>query len=122
MKRPRLENRYHAVRVKSYVIGFVLSIVTTLIAYLFVVNKFLPMTSLIYLVLGLALVQLVIQMVFFLHIGRGSRWKAVTFGFTILVVIIIVGGTLWIMANLNYNMMHMSPDEKGTYMKQHEGI
>lgn len=122
MKHSALETRYHAVRTKSYVIGFILSVVITFLAYLFVVNKLLPMTALIYCVLALALLQLVVQMVFFLHIGRGSRWKAITFGFTVLVVVIIVGGTLWIMANLNYNMMHMTPDEKSIYMKQHEGL
>jgi len=63
-----------------------------------------------------------VQMVFFLHIGRGSRWKLLTFIFTIIVVGIVVIGSIWIMHNLNYNMMDMSPDEQRQYMSEHEGI
>lgn len=122
MKKPTLETRHHHPAYTSYVVGFVLSVFTTITAYFFVENRLLPVEALIYVILALAVVQLVIQMVFFLHIGRGSRWKFLTFIFTVLVVLIIVIGTLWIMHNLDYNMMHMSPDEVETYMHQHEGI
>jgi cytochrome o ubiquinol oxidase operon protein cyoD len=71
---------------------------------------------------GIAVVQLVIQAVFFLHIGRGSRLKLVTFVFAILIVLIVVVGSIWIMNNLDYGMMKMSPDQMNVYMKQHEGI
>jgi len=67
-------------------------------------------------------VQLIVQMVFFLHIGRGSHWKAVTFVFTAIFVLIVVVGTIWIMNNLNYNMMDMSPTEMQQYMEHNEGI
>jgi cytochrome o ubiquinol oxidase operon protein cyoD len=77
---------------------------------------------LMYVVLGIAVVQLVIQAVFFLHIGRGSRLKLVTFAFAILIVLIVVVGSLWIMNNLDYNMMRLSPDQMKLYMHQHEGI
>lgn len=110
------------VRYKSYVIGFILSVVTTLMAYFLVVNEVLPMPTAIYAVLGIAVLQLVVQMVFFLHIGQGSRWKALTFYFTLLVVCIVVAGTIWIMNNLDYNMMHMSPEEMTEYMKNNQGI
>jgi cytochrome o ubiquinol oxidase operon protein cyoD len=72
--------------------------------------------------MGLAVMQLVIQVVFFLHIGRGSRLKLVTFGFALLIILIVVVGSIWIMNNLNYNMMHMTHDEMEIYLKQHEGI
>ena len=106
----------------SYVIGFVLSIITTLMAYIFVVNDLWSMDVLVFIVLGIAIVQLVVQMVFFLHIGHGSRWKAVTFYFTLLVVAIIVVGTIWIMYHLDYNMMQMSPGEMKEYMHENQGI
>lgn len=107
---------------KSYIIGFVLSIISTLLAYYFVVAELFSKDVLIYVVLFIAVVQLVVQMVFFLHIGRGSRWKLLTFIFTIFFVLIIVVGTIWVMNHLNYNMMHMSPDEMHQYMKDNEGI
>lgn len=122
MKKPRIESRHMSASYKSYVVGFVLSIISTLLAYYFVVNEILPKDQLVYVVLFIAVVQLVVQMVFFLHIGRGSRWKLLTFVFTVLFVLIIVVGTIWVMNHLNYNMMHMSPDEMHQYMKDNEGI
>jgi cytochrome o ubiquinol oxidase operon protein cyoD len=122
MIKPTLETRHDEVRYISYIVGFVLSIVATLIAYFFVVNHLWPKEMLMYFVMGIAVVQLVIQAVFFLHIGRGSRLKLVTFVFAILIVLIVVVGSIWIMNNLDYGMMKMSPDQMNVYMKQHEGI
>lgn len=110
------------IQYRSYVIGFALSIITTLLAYYIVVNKVFSTDMLIYTVLGIAVVQLIIQVVYFLHIGRGSKWKLRTFVFTLIVVAIIVVGSVWIMENLNYNMMDMSPEEQIQYMNEHEGI
>jgi len=107
---------------RSYVLGFVLSVVTTLIAYLLVVNNVMPTQALIYTVLAIAVVQLVVQVIFFLHIGRGSHWKLITFIFTVLVVAIVVIGTVWVMNHLNHEMMDMTPDQQQQYMSEHEGI
>ena len=120
--RIRLDPRNSQTRYISYVVGFVLSILITLAAYIVVVKHLWPMQTLIYIVLGIAVVQLVVQLVFFLHIGRGSKWKFITFVFAILVVLIVVIGTIWIMDHLNYNMMQMSPDQMELYMHQNEGI
>lgn len=122
MKKPQLEHRHSPVPYISYIVGFVLSIITTLLAYFFVVNELWSKDVLIYVVLAIALVQLVIQMVFFLHIGRGSRWKLLTFAFTVLIIGIVVVGSMWIMHHLNYNMMDMTPDEMHKYMRDNEGI
>lgn len=75
-----------------------------------------------YVVMAIAVVQLIVQVIYFLHIGRGSKWKLRTFIFTLIVVIIIVAGSVWIMENLNYNMMDMSPHEQQKYMNEHEGL
>lgn len=103
--------------VSKYVTGFVLSLVLTLLAYGIVVGG----TSAPWLIpaLGaLALVQMVVQLTFFLHLGEEAkpRWKIVSFLFMAGALTIIVAGSIWIMANMNYNMMHMSPDEKESYM------
>ena len=122
MRKPRIEPRHAAVRYKSYVVGFILSVVITVMAYFFVVNHLWPKESLIYIVMGLAIVQLVVQLIFFLHLGRGGGWKLITFFFAVLVVLVVVVGSLWIMNNLDYNMMHMSPEQMDKYMQQNEGI
>ena len=122
MKKPQLEQRHSPAAYTSYIVGFVLSILATFTAYFFVSEQILPKDALIYTVMGVAVVQLVVQMVFFLHLGRGSSWKLITFLFTVLMVLILVVGTIWVMDNLNYNMMDMSPDEMHQYMEQHEGL
>jgi cytochrome o ubiquinol oxidase operon protein cyoD len=90
----------------SYTVGFVCSVILTAIAYLLVTNHVLDGTRLIAALLGLGLVQLVVQLVFFLHMGRESspRWNLTVFMFTGLIVLIIGIGSLWIMHNLTYNM------------------
>jgi cytochrome o ubiquinol oxidase operon protein cyoD len=122
MSKVRLESRHESTGYVSYVFGFILSIAATLLAYWFVTNHLLPKQALIYTVMAIAVVQLIIQAVFFLHIGRGSRWKFLTFVFALLIVMIVVGGSIWIMNNLDYNMMRMTPEQQQIYMEQHEGI
>ncbi|RWZ78894.1 MAG: cytochrome o ubiquinol oxidase subunit IV [Candidatus Microsaccharimonas sossegonensis] len=122
MTKPKLETRHDAVGYTSYVVGFILSIVATLTAYGFVVNRLLPKGMLIYFVIGVAVVQLIIQTVFFLHIGRGSRFKFIIFVFAMLIVFILAIGSVWIMNNLNSNMMQMTPDQMKAYMYENQGI
>lgn len=106
----------------SYTSGFVSSIILTIAAYQLVVNHVLAGWALIFTILGLAVVQLLVQLLYFLHLGRESkpRWNLVVFGFMLLVVVIIAGGSLWIMKNLNYRTM--SPAQTKTYLRDHEGL
>lgn len=65
-----------------------------------------------------ASLQLIVQLVVFLHVGRkenGPRWTLLSIIYTVLMLAIIVGGSLWIMANMNYNM-HMSPEQMQEFM------
>jgi cytochrome o ubiquinol oxidase subunit IV len=129
MAQPIKETLANQVHLKGYVIGFMSSIVLTTIAFLLVNNHLTSHHSqfshalLVPLLAGLALIQFVVQMVFFLHLGteRRPRWKFLVFWFMLLVVLILVVGSLWIMDNLNYNMM-MSPEETRVYMREHQGF
>jgi cytochrome o ubiquinol oxidase operon protein cyoD len=58
-------------------------------------------------IFGLAIFQAVVQLFFFLHLGMESKphWGMITFLFTVLVIIVVIGGSLWIMNNLNYDLM-----------------
>lgn len=105
-----------------YVSGYVLSLALTFTAYVAATHRALAHRPLIALVAGLALAQFVVQLVFFLHVGRETRprWKFVSFWFMVLVVLILVGGSLWIMSNLNYNMM--SPQAVQRYMNDQDGL
>ncbi len=103
---------------RRYVIGFVSAVILTLTAYVLVVSGVLNGGWLIAAIIGLAAVQLAVQLVCFLHFGStrdgDSRWHQAAFYVMMIILIIIVGGSLWIMANLNYNMM--SSHEMEEYM------
>ena|SRR5260221_2509642 len=92
---------------RSYITGFALSIAFTLLAYFAVVNHVVSGGLLIAVIIGLAIVQLVVQLLFFLHIGQESkpRWNLAFFLSTASIVLLIVVASLWIMNHLNYNMM-----------------
>jgi len=91
--------------VRSYSIGFGLSIALTLAAYGLVVQHAAHGWALVFVLAGLAIIQLMVQLVFFLHLGRESkpRWNLSVLFFAVMVVCIVVFGSLWIMKNLAYN-------------------
>jgi cytochrome o ubiquinol oxidase operon protein cyoD len=100
----------------SYATGFIIAVVLTVAAYLMVMGQWFESGVLVFIIMGLAAVQLVVQLVFFLHLGRdGVRWKAAAFYAMFIILVLIVGGSLWIMYNLDYNMM-MSPEEMNEFM------
>ena len=92
---------------KPQFLGLTSSLILTFAAYRIVIHHHLEGLALIITVLALAGLQAVLQLIFFLHLGLESKphWGLLTFLFTFLVLIIIVGGTLWIMGNLNYDLM-----------------
>ncbi|WP_100550454.1 cytochrome o ubiquinol oxidase subunit IV [Caedibacter taeniospiralis] len=91
---------------RTYITGFVLSVIITVIAFTLVGCKAFPPIGLYVSVVVLALIQLYVQLVFFLHLSTDSkaRWNMISFVFAVIVVLILVIGTLWIMFNL-YSMM-----------------
>jgi cytochrome o ubiquinol oxidase operon protein cyoD len=101
----------------------VLSLMLTLTAYMLVfrhVNTFHSLIShktLMIMLVGLALTQLLVQLVFFLHLDRESkpRWNMTVLLFAVTVVVIIVFGSLWIMNNLNYH--HPSNEQINKYIR-----
>ncbi len=107
---------------QSYIGGFVLSFLFTLIPYLIVTNHLLSGGLLIAVIIGLAIVQLLIQLIFFLHILQESkpRWNLTIFLSTVSIIFILIIGSLWIMNNLNYQMK--SPTEIDNYILKDEGI
>ena len=110
----------------TYFIGFLLSMVLTIVGYLLVrkhiANHHLyPSDTFLTVALPLlAVVQLFAQLVFFLHLDRESkpRWNLLVLGFAVIVVLIILIGSLWIMNHLDYNM---SPKQQNDYLLKQDG-
>jgi len=100
---------YHGT-VKGYTIGFLLSVVLTAIPFWLVMAKVLPSSGVTAaVILGFAVVQIVVHMVYFLHMNTKSEggWNMLALIFTLVIVVITLAGSLWVMHHLNVNMMPM---------------
>jgi cytochrome o ubiquinol oxidase operon protein cyoD len=99
---------------RDYTIGFLLSAVLTAIPFWLVMSGGVGssgMTALV--ILAFAAVQIVVHMVYFLHMNTKSEqgWSILALIFTLVLVVIMLAGSLWVMYHLNTNMMPMSPHD-----------
>ncbi len=91
----------------SYTAGFFFSVMLTLIPYEIVREQLMEGVELLYVITLFALLQLAVQLIFFLHLNTRSKakWNLIAIIFTILMVVFLVIGTIWIMQNLSNNAM-----------------
>ena len=92
----------------SYIKGFVLSVILTAIPFGIVMSGgFESRTLTAIVVVGFAAVQMIVHMVYFLHMNSQSEegWIMLATIFTIIVVVIMLAGSLWVMFHMNTNMM-----------------
>jgi cytochrome o ubiquinol oxidase subunit IV len=109
-------------KLRTYISGYILSVVLTLAAYLAVTHHHLGSNQwIIGFICGLAIVQFLVQLIFFLHLRAETkpRWKLFVLLLMLLVVLILVIGSLWIMHNLNYRM---TPQQINTYMRNQDNL
>ncbi|WP_102829857.1 cytochrome o ubiquinol oxidase subunit IV [Bartonella bovis] len=105
-----MHDKTHNPSTGSYLVGFILAVFFTLGSFIPVMYGLLDSwavsTKVIYLI-GMALIQIVVQIVFFLHLNSGpdAKWNWITLWFAAMCVFIIIGGTWWAISHLNYNMM-----------------
>jgi cytochrome o ubiquinol oxidase operon protein cyoD len=93
---------------REYLIGFVLSVVLTAIPFWLVMADVISNRTVAVLVLGgFAVVQILVHMVFFLHMNGKVEggWTMLSTLFTVVFVAIAIAGTLWVMFHMNTNMM-----------------
>ncbi|MCW1384131.1 cytochrome o ubiquinol oxidase subunit IV [Novosphingobium sp. KCTC 2891] len=96
---------------RDYAMGFILSVILTAIPFWLVMSGALADRSLTALVItGFAAVQIVVHMIFFLHMNGKAEggWNLMALLFTLVLVVIVLAGTLWVMYHLNHNMMPMT--------------
>jgi cytochrome o ubiquinol oxidase operon protein cyoD len=108
------ESHIH-ISMSGYVTGFVLSVVLTAIPFWLVMGKvFEKSTTTALVLLALGAVQIVVHMIYFLHMNAKSEggWNMLALMFTLVLVVITLSGTLWVMYHLNSNMMPGMVDVK----------
>jgi len=106
-KQPLIESEY---TFKSYLFGFFLSVILTIIPFFLIMQKkysYSPFQYKCFLFI-FAILQFFVHSVFFLHLNikKKGMWNFLVFIFTIFVIFILVFGSIWIIHNMNYNMLY----------------
>ncbi|MBD7961828.1 cytochrome o ubiquinol oxidase subunit IV [Comamonas sp. Sa2CVA6] len=97
----------------DYIKGFILAVILTVIPFWLVMADVIQNRTTVVMVLGLfAVVQVVVHMVYFLHMNGKIQggWTMMSTIFAIVFVIITLAGTLWVMFHMNANMMPAHKD------------
>ena len=104
-----LEGGGIAERVYGYVTGLGLAILLTATSFFVAGTNLVWEPSIPVALVVLAIAQMGVHLVFFLHIttGADNTNNVLALAFGLLIVFLVIGGSLWIMANLNHNMMPM---------------
>jgi cytochrome o ubiquinol oxidase subunit IV len=96
---------------KSYIVGFVLSIILTALSFGCVMSGAVPHDLILPGIMVFCVAQVLVQLVFFLHLSAkpGQRDNLSIGVFTLLIIAIVIVGSLWVLHNMNVNMMHPVP-------------
>jgi cytochrome o ubiquinol oxidase subunit IV len=96
-------------RVLGYLIGLGLAVLLTATSFFVAGTDLVWQPSIPVAIIVLAIAQMGVHLVFFLHITTGpdNTNNILALAFGLLIVFLVIGGSLWIMANLNHNMMPM---------------
>ncbi|WP_443751288.1 cytochrome o ubiquinol oxidase subunit IV [Asticcacaulis solisilvae] len=103
------ESAGHWIRNSNLGLGF--SVILTVAAFWAVGTHLIWAPAVPVALVVLAIAQMGVHLVFFLHVTTGpdNTNNVLALAFGVLVVFLIVAGSLWIMNNLNHNMMPMDP-------------
>ena len=96
------------ITLRGYLTGFILAVILTVIPFWLVMGNVLEnsgVTALVILALGA--VQMVVHIVYFLHMSPSAEggWNLLALIFTVIVIVIALVGSIWVMFNLQTNMM-----------------
>lgn len=92
---------------RSYLVGFGLALVLTAIAFAIVAFGLMPAGPALVVIAILAVIQVLVHLYFFLHLDprTAPRENVLTLAFAVVLIFIMIGGSLWIMFDLNQRMM-----------------
>jgi cytochrome o ubiquinol oxidase operon protein cyoD len=100
----------HIDSLTGYMVGMALAVLLTIVSFFVAQTNLVWAPSIPVALCVLAVAQMGVHVAFFLHIGTGpdsvNNIMALFFG--VLIVLLVIGGSLWIMDHLNHNMPSMS--------------
>jgi cytochrome o ubiquinol oxidase subunit IV len=106
---PGVEDHEPTASYLSYTVGFGLAILATIASFIVSQTPLLWAPGIPVGLVVLAFAQIGVHLVFFLHLGSGSdnTNNILALAFGVLIVFLVIGGSIWIIANLNANTMPM---------------
>ena len=104
---PGTENGQQHGSLQGSLIGYAAAAILTIGAFAATQSNALTPASIVAAITVLAIGQMLVHLIFFLHISTtpNQRTNILAFAVTMLIVLLIVGGSLWIMSHLQSNMM-----------------
>ena len=107
---------------KDYSIGFILSVILTAIPFWLVMTHQLSPDATKFTILGFAAVQVVVHMVYFLHMNSKSEggWNMMALILSVILIVIVMAGSIWVMYHMNANMMPHTSNDGGSVHGMHD--
>ena len=108
---PGVEQQESTANVLSYTVGLGLAVLLTIASFIVAQTNLLWPPGIAVGLVVLAFAQIGVHLVFFLHLGSGPDHtnNVLALAFGMLIVFLVIAGSCWIIANLNANMMPMTP-------------
>ena len=106
---PGVEHEESTANVLSYTTGLGLAVLLTIASFVVAQTSLLWAPGIAVGLVVLAFAQIGVHLVFFLHIGTGPDHtnNIIALAFGMLIVFLVIAGSIWIIANLNWNMTEM---------------
>ena len=104
---PGVEEHEPTASYLTYTVGVGLAILATIASFVVAQTNLLWAPGIPVGLIVLALAQIGVHLVFFLHLGSGpdSTNNILALAFGVLIVVLVIGGSIWIIANINGNTM-----------------
>ena len=107
---PGEESPDEAHGIGTYVLGLGLALLLTAGSFVVAGSNFIWPPAIPAALIALAVAQMGVHLVFFLHITTGpdNTNNVLALAFGVLIVLLVIGGSIWIMGHLSHNMLPMS--------------
>lgn len=96
-------------KLSVYITGMILCIILTLIPFISLMYDVFSDEIKFTIIFASAILQFIVQVVCFLRLNaktEQSRMNLMSFIFTLVILVVLIAGSVWIMWSLHYNMMH----------------
>ena len=106
---PGVEEHEATASIGSYTVGLGLAVLATIASFIVAQTNLLWPPGIPVGLIVLALAQIGVHLVFFLHLGSGpdNTNNILALAFGVLIVFLVIGGSIWIITHLNANLMAM---------------